>query len=110
MMLEHAFDVCPDHNFLHRITQQVSYHAHAAGMRQFDKNGDVRTMIPECRVRRMPRAFPAENPAPRFDLGPFRIEGVTAMTQPFRAKLPRLAMAAALHKQLVMAQPGPVMG
>jgi hypothetical protein len=110
MMLKRAFDGCSYHNFLHRITQKVSYHAHAAGMRQFDKHGNVWTMILECRVRRMPGALPAENLTPRFDLGPFRIEGVTAVTQPFRAKLPRLAMAAALHKQLVMAQPGPVMG
>jgi hypothetical protein len=98
MMLEHAFDFCPDHNFLHRITQQVSYHAYAAGMWQFDKYGDVRTVILERRVRRMPSALPAEDLAPRFDLSPFRIEGVTAVAQPFRAKLPRLAMAAALHK------------
>jgi hypothetical protein len=80
MMLEHAFDICSDHYFLHRITQQVSHHADAAGMRQFDKYGDVRTMILECRVRGMPSALPAEDSAPRFDLGPFRIEGVTAMT------------------------------
>ena len=32
MMLEHAFDVCSDHNLLQRIAQQVTYHAHAIGM------------------------------------------------------------------------------
>ncbi len=99
MMLEHAFDVCPDHDLLHWIAQQVSYHADAAGLRQFDKDGDVRTMmIAERRVRRMPDTLPTEDAAPRFDLGPFRIEGMTAVTQPLRTKLPCLTMAAALHK------------
>ena len=44
MMLEHAFNVCSDHHLLHRIAQQVAHHAHAIGMRQFDKDGDVRTV------------------------------------------------------------------
>ena len=33
MMLEHAFNVGSNHNFLHRIAQQVAHHAHAIGMR-----------------------------------------------------------------------------
>ncbi len=67
-------------------------------MWQLDKYGDVRTMIPEDRMRRMPDTLPAEDAAPRFDLGPRRIERVTAVTQPFRSELPSLTMAAALHQ------------
>ena len=33
MMLEHAFNVGTNHNFLHRIAQQVTDHAHATGIR-----------------------------------------------------------------------------
>jgi len=98
MMLEHAFNIRSDHNFLHRITQQIADHAYAIGVRQLDKYRDVRTMIPEDRMGRMPDTLPAEDAAPRFDLGPLRIERVAAVAQPFRSELPSLTMAAALHK------------
>ena len=98
MMLEHAFNVRSNHNFLHRIAQQIAYHAHAIGMRQLDKHGDVRTVVSERRVRRMPDPLPTEDAAARFDLGPFGIERVTAVTKPFRSELPCLAMAAALYQ------------
>lgn len=98
MMLEHTFNVCANHNFLHRIAQQVTDHAHVTGMREFDKHGDVGTVVLEDRVGRVPDTLPTEDAAPRFDLSPFGIEGVTAMAQPFRSELPGPTMAAALYE------------
>ena len=98
MMLEHAFNFCADHNFLRRIAQQVAHHAHAIGMRQFDKYGDVGTMLPKNRVGGVPDTLPTEDAAPRFDLSPFGIEGVATVTQPFRPELPGPTMAAALYE------------
>jgi hypothetical protein len=98
MMLEHAFNLCSDYNFLHRIAQQVAHHAHASGMRQLDEHGKVGTTVHEGRVGRMPDALPTEDAAPWFDLSPIGIEGVTAVTQPFRPELPSPTMAAALHE------------
>ena len=98
MMLEHALNLSSDHNFLRRIAQQVAHHAHAIGTRQLDKYGDVGTMLPKNRVGGMPDTLPTEDAAPRFDLSPFGIEGVTAVTQPFRSELPGLTMTAALYE------------
>ena len=108
MMFEHTVDIRPDRDVLHRIAQEVSDHADKTCLRQLDKDRDVRAMLFERRVRGMPDPLPTEDAAPRFDLDPFRIEGMAAVTQPLRPELPRLAMAAALHKQPVMAQSGPV--
>jgi hypothetical protein len=108
MMLEHPFDVCSDRNLLHRIAEQVAHHAHAIGMRQLDQYGEVGTMLSEDRVRGMPDPLPTEDAAARFDLDPLGIEGVTAVTQPFRSELPGLTMAAALYEQPVLPQPRPV--
>ena len=97
MMLEHALNLRSDHNFLRRVAQQVAHHAHAIGVRQFDKYGEVGTMHPKKRVGGMPDTLPTEDAPPRFDLSPFGIEGVATVTQPFRSELPGPTMAAALH-------------
>jgi hypothetical protein len=73
MMLEHAFNVGSNNNFLHRIAQQVAYHAHAIGVRQLNKHGDVRTVVSERRVRWMPDPFPTEDAAVRLDFSPFGV-------------------------------------
>jgi hypothetical protein len=98
MMLEHAFNLRSDHHFLHRITQQIADHPHAIRTGQLDKYCDVRSMIPEHRMGRMPDTLPAEDAAPWVDIGPLGIERVTAVTQPFRPELPSPTMAAALHE------------
>ena len=40
-MFEHAFDICTDRDHLHRISQEIADHAHAASQRQFYKDGDI---------------------------------------------------------------------
>jgi hypothetical protein len=97
MMLEYAFNFCPDHDFLHWIAQQVTHHAHAIGMRKLDQHGDVRTMIPEYGMRRVPNTLPTKDAAPWFHFGPLKIERVTAVTQPLGSELPRLTMTAKLY-------------
>jgi hypothetical protein len=84
MMLENPFHLHSDRNFLHRTAQQVAHHAHAACLRQFDQDGEVGTMVLEGHMGGMPDTLPTENATARLDLGPFWIEGVAAMTQPFR--------------------------
>lgn len=64
MMLEPAFNLRSDHDFLHRIAQQIAHHAHAIGMRQLDKHGKLGTMVRERCVGRMPDTFPTEDAAP----------------------------------------------
>jgi hypothetical protein len=98
MMLEHAFNVGSDNNFLPRIAQQIAHHAYASGVRQLNKHSDVRTVISERRVRRMPDPLPTEDAAARLDFGPFGVKRVTAMTEPFRTELPCPAMAAPLYQ------------
>jgi hypothetical protein len=98
MMLEHALNLSSDHNFLHRIAQQVTDHAHVTGMREFDKHSDVGTVVLEDRVGRVPDTLPTEDAPPRIDLSPFGIEGVATVTQPFRSELPGPTMAAALYE------------
>src|ERR1700751_1404007 len=71
MMLEHALNFSSDRNFLRRIAQQVAHHAHAIGVRQFDKYRDVGTMLPKNRVGGVPDTLPTEDAPPRFDLSPF---------------------------------------
>jgi hypothetical protein len=77
-------------------------------MRQFDEDRKVRTMLPECRVRRMPDALPAKNAAARLDLDPLGIKGMAAMTEPFGSELPGLATRAALQQESVFTQACPV--
>ncbi len=97
MMLEHPFDMRSDRDVLHRVTQQIADHPHAASMRNLHEHGEIRTVLLQDRVRRMPDPLPTEDPSTRIDLCPFGIEGVAAMTDPFRSKLPRCAMATSLH-------------
>lgn len=101
MVFEHAVDIRSDRDCLHRIAQQVTYHPHAPGMRYLYEHGEIRTMLPERRMGGMPDALPTEDPTARFDLGPMRIKGVTAMTEPLRSELPSVAMAALLHHEPV---------
>jgi hypothetical protein len=103
MVFEHTVNIRCDRDRLHRIAQQVAYHPHAPGMRHLYKHGDIRTMLPERRVAGMPDSLPTENPTPRFDLDPLRIKGMTVVTEPFRSELPRVAMAASLHHEPVLA-------
>ena len=107
-MLEHPVDIGADRNRLCGIAEQIADHAHAAGMRQLDEHGDVGTVPLQCGVRWMPRPLPTEDPAMRLDLGPFRIEGVAMMADPFRTELPGVAMAAALHQKPALAQSFPI--
>src|SRR5262245_52916799 len=65
-------------------------------------------MPPERRVGGMPDTLPAIDAAARFDLRPFRIKRVAAMTEPFGAELPGATTGAALHQQLVLAQSRPI--
>lgn len=98
VVFEYALDVSSNRDRLHRIAKQVADHANAAGVRKLDKHRDVRTMVPERLVRGMPDALPTEDPAARLDLGPFGIEGVAVVTQPFRSELPCPTMATALYE------------
>jgi hypothetical protein len=103
MMFEYAFNIRPDRHHLHRVAEQVANHAHATGMCYFHQNGKIWTMLPQCRMGGMPDSFPTEYPAARFDLGPFGVKGVTTMAEPLRSELPRVAMAAALHQETILA-------
>ena len=102
MMFEYTFDIRADHDSLHWVAQQVTHHAHSPGMRDFHEHREIGTTLPERRVGRMPDALPAEDPAAGFDLGPLRIKGVAAMTDPFGPKLPSMTMPASLHQEPVL--------
>src|SRR6516165_9577284 len=65
-------------------------------------------MPSERRVRGMPDALPAKNATAWLDFGPLWIEGMAAMTEPFRSELPDKTMGAALHQKPALAQSGPV--
>src|SRR6516164_1269010 len=101
MMLEHAFDLSPDCDGLHRIAEQVADHANAAGMRQLDQHGEIGAMLLEGCMGRMPDALPAEDAPMGFDLGPFGVKRVAFVAEPLRAELPSLAVGAALHPKPV---------
>ena len=107
-MFENPFDLFSDQDGLMWIAQEITHHAHPAGLWQFDKNGDIRTVLLQRRMRGMPRAFPTEDAAGRFDLGPREIEGVTVMAYPFRPELPGGATIATLHEESAIAQAGPI--
>ena len=98
MMLENAFDLGSDPDFLHRIAKQIAYHANIVRVRQLDQHRDVRAVALQRRVRGMPDPLPTEDFSAWFDFDPFRIEGMTAVTQPFRSELPCPTMAAALYE------------
>lgn len=70
MVFKYAVDMHSNCHRLHRVAEQVAYHAHTADMGQFHKHSDIGTMLPERRMGRMPRALPTEDTAPRFDLYP----------------------------------------
>lgn len=108
MMFEHPLDIRPDRHRLHRIAQQVTNQTHATGMWYFHQYGKIGTMFPQRLMGGMPNPFPTEYPAARLNLGPFGIKGVTTMAEPLRSELPRVAMAAALHHETILAQSGPV--
>jgi hypothetical protein len=108
MMLEDAFDLRADRYRLHGIAQQIADHPHPACIRQFHQRGHIRTVLPEGCVGGMPNTLPAEDTAAWFDLDPWRVKGVTAVTEPFRPELPSLAMSATLDTQPAFAQPCPV--
>ena len=103
MVLEGPLDLSTNCNRLHRITHEIANHANAARMGQLDEDGEVRAMLFEGRVRRMPDPLPAKNTAARLDLSPFRIEGVAIVAEPLRPKLPVVAMGTALYQQPVLA-------
>jgi hypothetical protein len=42
----------------------------------------------QCYVGWMPHALPAKYSPPGFDFGPFGVEGMAMMADPFRPKLP----------------------
>jgi hypothetical protein len=108
MMLEDAFDLRADRYRLHGIAQQIADHPQPACIRQFHQHGHIRTVLPEGCVGGMPNTLPAEDTAAWFDLDPWRVKGVTAVTEPFRPELPSLAMSTTLHTQPAFAQPCPV--
>lgn len=97
-MLEHPFNLSSDNDGLLGIAQQIAHQAYAAGVWQLDKHCDVRTVVPQRRVRGMPHTFPTEDPAGRFDLSPCGIESVTMMAYPFRPELPGSTAVTALHQ------------
>jgi hypothetical protein len=99
VMFEYAFNIRSNDDGPHCIAQQVAYHSHTTGMRDFHEHGEVRTVVPERRVGRMPDTLPTEDPAARFDLGPVWIEGMAAMAYPLGPKLPIATMGAALHQK-----------
>ncbi len=103
VVFKYTFDPCSDRNRLHRISQQVSYHAYAISKRNFDQHGDVGQMLPKCRMGGMPDALPTEDPPSRLDLGPFGIKGMAVMADPLRPELPRVTADAALNQKTVLA-------
>ena len=50
MVFKHAIYLGADRNGLHRIAEQVADHAYSASLRDFDENGEIRPMLPKCRM------------------------------------------------------------
>jgi hypothetical protein len=63
MMLKHANDIISDRHRLRGIAQQVSHHSHITGVRKFDKDRQIRPMLPQRRMGGVPDALPTEDPA-----------------------------------------------
>ncbi|MGF6308901.1 hypothetical protein ABIB82_002538 [Bradyrhizobium sp. i1.8.4] len=98
MMFENPFNRLSDDDGLLGGAQEIADHAYAAGVRQLNKQSDVRPVLLQRCVRGMPHAFPTENATGWLDLSPRRIKGVTMMAYPFRPELPGTAAVTALHQ------------
>src|SRR5215831_6796886 len=89
--LEHGFDGRADPDELTRIAEEIAEHADLARLRQLDEHHDVRAVILEGGMHRMPRALPAINNAPPLDPLPVHVEGEAGVADPLRPPLPRAA-------------------
>ena len=74
MMLENAFNLRPDNDILHRISEEVAYHTYLARLGKLHKHSEVCSVLFQGCVRWMPNAFPTKNSPPWFDLCPCRIK------------------------------------
>src|SRR5882672_3668427 len=106
--LEHRLHRRADRDLLRRVSCQVPDHAHVAGLGQLDQHDDVRSVVPQRRMHRVPGALPRIDAAAWRHRHPLEIEGEAAVADPLRSPLKSAAGAAALHAQLAAARALPV--
>ena len=107
-MFEYAFDSSANLYRPLRITQKISHQTNASGVRQFDEHDQIRTLLAQRRVDRMPHAFIAVNDAVSGSLRKTDIKAVTTMADPFRPPLPGVATLTLLNPQSFFLQAFPV--
>ena len=88
MMFETSFDRGSYLHRLQRITEEIAYDPDRSGMGDLHQHRDIGHVLAQRGMRGVPHALPAEDAAPRLDLGPVGIEGMANIAYPFRAKLP----------------------
>src|SRR6267143_357740 len=106
--LEHRLDRRAARDLLHRVSYQIADHAHVAGPGQLDQHDDVRSVIRQRRMHRVPGALPRIDAAARRHRHPLEIEGETAVANPLRPPLESAAGPAALHAQFAGPRAFPV--
>ncbi len=78
--------------------------ANVVGVGQFDEHHEIRALILQRRMHRMPDALVAVDDAARRGLFVAQVEAQAAMADPLRSPLPAFARAAALQQQLLFAR------
>jgi hypothetical protein len=86
MMFEISFDRGSYLHRLQRITQEIAHHPDRSGIGDLHQHRDIGHVLAQRGVRGVPHALPAEDAAPRLDLGPVGIEGVAGIAYPLRWK------------------------
>ena len=104
VVFEYAGHVRADVDRCARIAEQVADQPNVVGVGQFHQHDEIRTLILQRRMHRMPDAFVAVDDAARRGLFVAQVETQAAMADPLRSPLPAFARAAALQQQLLFAR------
>jgi hypothetical protein len=86
------------------IAEQISDDSHVVGLGQFDESHDVRALIGEGGMHRVPDTLMAIEHALRARFLVTEIEGVAPVTHELRSPLPALAAVASLQQQPFLAE------
>lgn len=63
MGFEYRLDGCSDHDLLVRVAKEIPQHANVARVRQFNEYGNIRAVVAQRRMYRMPTAGPGPDTA-----------------------------------------------
>ena len=90
-----------------RLAEEVADHPDVVCAGQFDEHDDVRALLGERRVHRMPDALVAVDDPLRCGLLVVQIEGEATVAEELRPPLPAAACNTALEEQSLALQPLP---